>query len=270
MPNGLWPKRCCPFPPRLVVHGAGQRHRCLTESFTCFVQAARRRTCRISSNPRRPCIANFCTWQRRPCSSVLPHALTMDGFERSGRKASPTGAVRDVHAARSGGVGVDGERSHDPARRVVGSKPHALTDTDGRLLIAAVSPAHLHDSHGGCPTSACLAQSLAVPGALFCHLGLFRGARRHHYGNHHRDRHARRGAKGLRGSTATLGNRVNFGWISRCRNLVRDHEATAFSALAFFVLGAAMVLVRRLARKLWNGPLWLFEILAQRSGYIRL
>ena len=42
-----------------------------------------------------------------------------------------------------------GARGYDPARRVVGRKRHALTDTDGRLLVAAVSPADLHDSHGG-------------------------------------------------------------------------------------------------------------------------
>ncbi|MFC0373143.1 IS5/IS1182 family transposase, partial [Methylobacterium isbiliense] len=38
--------------------------------------------------------------------------------------------------------------------------------------------------------------------------------------------------------------------IARCRRLARDHEATASSALAFFVLAAAMILVRRLARPL--------------------
>jgi transposase len=41
-----------------------------------------------------------------------------------------------------------------------------------------------------------------------------------------------------------------FSWISRCRWLARDHEATPSSALAFFVLAAAMILVRRLARAL--------------------
>jgi transposase len=41
-----------------------------------------------------------------------------------------------------------------------------------------------------------------------------------------------------------------LGWISRCRRLARDHEATPSSALAFLVLAAAMVLVRRLARHL--------------------
>jgi putative transposase len=32
---------------------------------------------------------------------------------------------------------------------VVGRKRHALVDTDGRLLLAAVPPADLHDSRGG-------------------------------------------------------------------------------------------------------------------------
>ena len=76
------------------------------------------------------------------------HALTMADRERVGREACPTGCVVDAQAARSGGVGVAGERGYDPARRVVGRKRHALTDTDGRLLVAAVSPADLHDSHG--------------------------------------------------------------------------------------------------------------------------
>lgn len=79
----------------------------------------------------------------------LAHALTMADRERAGRAASPTGCVLDAQAARSGGVGMAGERGYDSARRVVGRKRHALTDTDGRLLVAAVSPGNLHDSHGG-------------------------------------------------------------------------------------------------------------------------
>ena len=79
----------------------------------------------------------------------LAHALTMRDRARVGREASPAGAVVDAQAARSGGVGVAGARSDDPARRVVGRKRHALTDTDGRLLLAVISPAGLHDSHGG-------------------------------------------------------------------------------------------------------------------------
>jgi len=67
----------------------------------------------------------------------------------AGRDPLPTAAVMDAQAARSGTVGVAGPRGYDPARRAVGRKRHALVDTDGRLLGAMVSPASLHDSHGG-------------------------------------------------------------------------------------------------------------------------
>jgi transposase len=79
----------------------------------------------------------------------MGHALATADRERVGRGPSPTGAVVDAQAARSGGVGVAGCRGFDGAKRVVGRKRHALVDTDGRLLLAAVSPANLHDSHGG-------------------------------------------------------------------------------------------------------------------------
>ena len=180
----------------------------------------------------------------------LAHALTMDDRERAGREASPTGSVMDAQAARSGGVGVDGQCGYDPARRVVGRNRHALTDTDGRLPIAAVSPANLHDSHGG--VALLRASRDLWPFLAHCF--------------------ADRAYRGERVSTATAitieivapdegqkGFAVQprrwviertFGWISRCRRLARDHEATASSALAFFVLAAAMVLVRRLAREL--------------------
>lgn len=69
--------------------------------------------------------------------------------ERDGRKVSLSGAIMDAQAAHSGGVGAEGERSYDPARCVVAHERHALTNTDGRLLIAAVSVANLHDRHGG-------------------------------------------------------------------------------------------------------------------------
>ena len=41
-----------------------------------------------------------------------------------------------------------------------------------------------------------------------------------------------------------------FGWLSRCRRLNRDHEATPSSTLNLFVLAAAMTLVGRLAHAL--------------------
>ncbi len=78
----------------------------------------------------------------------MAHVLVMTDRERSGREASPTAAVVDAQAARSGTVGVAGSRGFDPARRVVGRKRHTIVNTHGRWLVAAVSPASLHDSHG--------------------------------------------------------------------------------------------------------------------------
>ena len=43
----------------------------------------------------------------------LAHALAMADRERAGREASPTAAAIDAQAARSGGVGVTGERGFD-------------------------------------------------------------------------------------------------------------------------------------------------------------
>jgi transposase len=39
-----------------------------------------------------------------------------------------------------------------------------------------------------------------------------------------------------------------FDWTGRCRRLVRDHEATPSSAIAFLVLAATTILLRRLTK----------------------
>ena len=73
----------------------------------------------------------------------------MTDRERVGREASPTAAVLDARSTHPGGVGLKGIRGYDAGGKVTGRKRHALVDTDGRLLLAASSPASLHDSRGG-------------------------------------------------------------------------------------------------------------------------
>ena len=180
----------------------------------------------------------------------LAHALVQQDRERAGRETSPTGGVIDAQAARSGGVGVAGQRGYDPARRVVGRKRHALTDTDGRLLVAAVSPANLHDSHGG--TALLRASRRPWPFLARC------WADRAYTGKRVATATpvavsivgAATGQKGFAVHPRRWVVERTFGWLGRCRRLARDHEATPSSALAFFVLAAAMILVRRLARPL--------------------
>ena len=133
---------------------------------------------------------------------------------------------------------------------MVGRKRHASTDTDGRLLLAAVSAADLHDTHGGVALlrasrrpwpflARCFADrayagervATATPVAVTV-VG------------------AAEGQKGFAVHPRRWVIERTFGWLGRCRRLARDHEATPSSALPFLVLAAAMVLVRRLARAL--------------------
>lgn len=180
----------------------------------------------------------------------LVHALTLADRERVGRAASPTGAVLDAQAARSGGVGVAGRRGYDPARRVVGRKRHALTDTDGRLLLATVSTADRHDSRGG----AALLRASRRPWPFLARCFADQAYRGERVGR------AttviveivvpKQGQKGFAVQPRRWVIERTFGWLGRCRRLARDHEATPSSAIAFFVLAAAMILVRRLAKPL--------------------
>lgn len=180
----------------------------------------------------------------------LCHRLVMADRERAGCEASPTAAIVDAQAARSGGVGVAGKRGFDPNRRVVGRKRHILTDTDGRLLLAAVSPANLHDSYGGVALlkasrrpwpflKRCFADK-AYAGERVASATLIKVT----------VVSASKEQKGFAVQPKRWVIERSFGWFSRCRRLNRDHEATPSSATAFFVLAAAMILVRRIARQL--------------------
>ena len=192
----------------------------------------------------------FLALSRAGAFERLTPALTQADRERVGREASPTAAVLDAQAARSGGVGVAGERGFDPARRVVGRKRHLLTDTDGRVLLAAISRADLHDSHGG----VALLRASRRPWPFLVRCFADRAYTGERVGTATQVTvevvGAAEGQKGFAVHPRRWVVERTFSWIGRCRRLARDHEATASSALAFFVLAAAMVLVRRLARAL--------------------
>ncbi len=179
----------------------------------------------------------------------LAHALAKADRQRAGRKASPTAAVVDAQSARSGGVGVAGERGVNGARRMVGRKRHLLTDTDGRVQLVAISAADLPDSHGGVT----LLQASRRPWPALARCFADRAYTGSRVGTATAITVGIVGAPpGQKGFAVQLRRWVierTFGWLGRCRWLARDHEATAASALAFVLL-AAMVLVRRLARHL--------------------
>jgi hypothetical protein len=62
-----------------------------------------------------------------------------------------------------------GVEGYDAGKRVTGCKRYLLIDTDGRLLLTAVSPASLHNSHGGTALLA-MSRGLWLLNALLCSL----------------------------------------------------------------------------------------------------
>ena len=125
-----------------------------------------------------------------------------------------------------------------------------MTDMDGRLLVAAVSPSDLHDSHGA--IALLRASRELFPFLIHCFADrAYRGERVGAATTITVEIvESMEGQKGFAVQPRRWVIERSFGKIARCRRLARDHEATASSALAFFVLAAAMVLVRRIARAL--------------------
>jgi transposase len=140
----------------------------------------------------------------------LAHALTLADRERAGRKRARPVPSWMAQAARSGGVGVKDERGYDPARRIVGRKRQALTDTDGRLLLATVSTADRHDSFSGIALLRASHRLWPFLAHCFADQAYHGGARRRGYGHHRRDRQAGRRPKRLRRAATPLGDRTNL------------------------------------------------------------
>ena len=125
-----------------------------------------------------------------------------------------------------------------------------MTDTDGRVLLAAISPANLHDSHGGVALLRASRRSWPFLARTFAdrayageRVGQATSVKVTIVG-------AAQGQKGFAVQPRRWVIERTFGWLGRCRRLARDHEAKPSSALAFLMLAAAMILVRRLARPL--------------------
>ncbi len=72
-------------------------------------------------------------------------ALMMDR-ECVGREASPSAGVVDSQTVKAPAPGA--QRGYDAAKKTVGRKRHVVVDTDGRLLMANLTPADISDSAG--------------------------------------------------------------------------------------------------------------------------
>ncbi len=188
----------------------------------------------------------FTAWRDSGLFERINHALVMADRERTGREASPTGAIIDsqsVKAAES-----RGPRGYDAGKKVKGRKRHALVDTDGRALVIGVHEASIQDRDGAVPVLVASRRSFPFVAIVFADSA---------YAGEKVATATRIRIEIVKKRSDQVGFAVQprrwvverfFAWIGRNRRLAKDFETTLASARAFLYAASVMLLARRIAR----------------------
>jgi putative transposase len=188
----------------------------------------------------------FAAWQDGGVFEALIHALLIIDRERSGRAASLSACIIDCQSVKTNEPG--GPRGYDAGKKIMGSKRHALVDTDGRGFVLFVHPANVQDRDGAGPLLTASRRPFPFIEKVFADAG-YQGPRV--------ATATRIAVEIVRRKPDQIGFAVQprrwvverfFAWINRNRRLWKDAEATIASATAFLYAAAAMVLIRRIAR----------------------
>lgn len=185
-----------------------------------------------------------CTW------AALHDALRLCVRADEGRHPQPSAAILDSQSVKSDGHG--GAVGYDAAKQIKGRKRHLLVDTLGLVLGAVVTPAD-------CPERDGAQQVLQQVGDWFKRLrklwvdGGYTGEP---FAQWVRAHWPKLEVEVVKRSDAATGFAVlprrwiverTFGWLMRCRRLVRDYERTETSAEAWIHLAMIRIQLRRLA-----------------------
>ena len=189
---------------------------------------------------------HFYAWRDAGLFERINHLLVMLDREREGREASPSAAVIDSQSVRTSETG--GTKGYDGGKKLVGLKRHILVDAAGRLLLACVTPADMHDSRAAVPLLAASRRAWPFIERVFADAS-YRGRRVAAATSIVVE--IITGPPNQRGFIVQKRRWVverTFAWIGRNRRLSKDYERQASTALAFVFLAAAATLLKRLAR----------------------
>ncbi len=190
----------------------------------------------------------FRRFMRRLLFRTIHDIALMLDRERTGRDASPSAGVLDSQTVKAPAAPQGG--GYDAAKKPKGRKRHIAVDTDGRLLLANLTPADIQDAQGAERVIVAIRQRWPWLKHLFADGAYDRGKLMSKAAYHDFVLEVVRKLAGQQGFQPLPRRWVverTFGWMMRWRRLVRDHERHYDVSEAMIHVSMGSLLLRRVA-----------------------